>query len=308
MTVVPQSTSEPTDGPADSAVVRGLAADLAALLRREDLPAGSHVSEQWVADALQVSRSPARSAMLDLAEAGFLTKVPRRGFFLAEAPWAGLQLVSSELDSDDAAFAAITEDRFNGSLGTEFTTADIGRRYNLPTRQTERVLARMEAEDLIHKRRGRGWEFNELLSSVDAHDQTYRFRMIIEPAAIREPGYRLDPDGIALHRRQQQRLVDTGVVGIPGSEIYRFNTGLHEFIVGGARNTCLLEAVRRVNRVRRLIEYRLQVDHARITEQAREHLMLLDLLDAGDLEAAAVFMFNHLDTVRRRKTGNQSGR
>src|SRR6185295_5908548 len=100
MSVMPQSSSEPADEPTDSAVVRGLAADLAALLRREDLLAGSHVSEQWVADALQVSRSPARSAMLGLAEAGILTKVPRRGFFLAEAPSAGLHLVSSELDSD----------------------------------------------------------------------------------------------------------------------------------------------------------------------------------------------------------------
>lgn len=302
MSVMPQSSSEPADEPTDSAVVRGLAADLAALLRREDLLAGSHVSEQWVADALQVSRSPARAAMLGLAEAGILTKVPRRGFFVADAPVQGLHVVASVLDSDDAAFATITNDRFNGSLGTEFTTADIGRRYRLATRQTERVLARMEAEDLIRKRRGRGWEFNELLSSVDAHDQTYRFRMIIEPAAIREPGYRVDPDEIPVHRRQQQLLVDTGAMGIPGSEIYRINTGLHEFVVAGARNTYLLEAVRRVNRVRRLMEYRLQVDHARIVEQAQEHLALLDLLEAGDTEGAAAFMLEHLDAVRRRKT------
>lgn len=292
--------TESEDG--GNTALAGLAADLAVLVRREGLAVGSHVSEQWAADNLGVSRSPARSAMHELASVGILTKVPKRGFFVAGAPQDHRPAITAGLNGDEAAFAAITNDRFAGTLATQFTTADISRRYRLSTRHTERVLARMEAEDLIHKRRGRGWEFNELLSTVSAHDQTYRFRMIIEPSAIREPGYRLDAEQIEVHRRQQQRLIDTGALGIAGSEIFSINTGLHEFVVAGARNTYLLEAVRRVNRVRRLMEYRLQVDHARITEQAQEHLQLLDLLQAGDTEAAANYLYRHLDAVRRRKT------
>jgi DNA-binding GntR family transcriptional regulator len=300
MGVVPLRVTQFKDG--GNTALRGLAADLAALVRREGLPADSHVSEQWAADALGVSRSPARSAMLELANVGILHKVPQRGFFVTGGAVDGRHTVTADLDGDESAFAAITSDRFDGALATQFTTADISRRYGLSTRRTERVLARMEAEDLIRKRRGRGWEFNELLSSVGAHDQTYRFRMIIEPSAIREPDYRLDVDEIDVHRREQQRLIDSGALGIPGSEIFLINTGLHEFVVAGANNTYLLEAVRRVNRVRRLMEYRLQVDHARITEQAREHLKLLDLLQDGDTEAAANYMYRHLDAVRRRKT------
>ena len=304
MSAVPWAATESGDG--GNTALGGLAADLAALIRREGLPDDAHVSEQWAADRLGVSRSPARAAMHELAGAGILTKVPQRGFFVASAPPNGHHKVDAGLGDDEAAFAAITNDRFAGTLATQFTTADISRRYGLSTRRTERVLARMEAEDLIRKRRGRGWEFHELLSSVGAHDQTYRFRMIIEPSAIREPGYRLDADEIGVHRRQQQRLIDTGAGEMAGSEIFAINTGLHEFIVAGARNTYLLEALRRVNRVRRLMEYRLQVDHARIVEQAHEHLRLLDLLHAGDTEAAANFMSAHLDDVRRRKTETRS--
>jgi hypothetical protein len=43
-----------------------------------------------------------------------------------------------------------------------------GSLHLLSTRQTERVLARMEAGDLIHKRGGRGWEFIDLLDFLEA--------------------------------------------------------------------------------------------------------------------------------------------
>ncbi|MER7010213.1 FCD domain-containing protein [Saccharopolyspora sp. NPDC000359] len=69
-----------------------------------------------------------------------------------------------------------------------------------------------------------------------------------------------------------------------------------------AGNAYLLESVRRVNRVRRLIEYRHQSERQRLVQQAEEHLRLLDLIESGDLAAASHFLHSHLDAVRLRKT------
>jgi hypothetical protein len=74
-------------------------------------------------------------------------------------------------------------------------------------------------------------------------------------------------------------------------------------IVACSGNAYLADAVARVNRMRRLIEYNHQTDRSRLVVQAREHLQILDLLEAGDNEKASDFLYTHLDTVRGIKTG-----
>ena len=37
---------------------------------------------------------------------------------------------------------------------------------------------------MIERKPGPGWAFRPLLTSIESHRQSYRFRMVIEPAAI----------------------------------------------------------------------------------------------------------------------------
>ena len=61
------------------------------------------------------------------------------------------------------------------------------------------------------------------------------------------------------------------------------------------------KAVQRTNRLRRLIEYRLTTDRTRLPRQSREHLQILDLIEAGDMQAAADFLFRHVREAGRMK-------
>jgi DNA-binding GntR family transcriptional regulator len=63
-------------------------------------------------------------------------------------------------------------------------------------------------------------------------------------------------------------------------------------------NPFFFDALHRINRLRRLIEYRAMVDTAHFIEQAREHLKIMDLIESGDMEAAASFLARHLETAR----------
>lgn len=283
-----------------------LATRLLDLFRRSGLKEGAHVTEQWAADALEVSRTPVRKAMLFLAEAGILERVPHRGFFLTRDASA---LARPDLgDGDDVeqtAYFEIADDHVGGRFTGSFTSADISRRYRLTPRQADRVLARMEGEDLVRRKTGgRGWEFQHVMATVEAHAQSYRFRMIVEPAALLEPGFTVDAAAFGEHRRQQEALLRGDILLLPRAELFQVNASFHEMLVGCSGNPFLLDAVRRQNRLRRLIEYRHQVDRSRLAQQAREHLRLLDLVEKGDLAEASAFLREHLDKVRSIKTGS----
>jgi len=49
-----------------------------------DLPPGSKVDQDEIAESLGVSRAPVREALIELAQKGFVDAVPRRGAFVAE--------------------------------------------------------------------------------------------------------------------------------------------------------------------------------------------------------------------------------
>ncbi|WP_320775960.1 GntR family transcriptional regulator [Streptomyces sp. CRN 30] len=282
-----------------------IAGRLVDLMRRNGLKENAHITEQWAADALEVSRTPVRKAMLFLAEVGILDRVPNRGFYLARdaATLSGPELGVEE-DVEQAAYFEIADDYVGGRFSGVFTAADISRRYRLTTRQADRVLARMEGEDLVRRKvGGRGWEFQHVMATVEAHDQSYRFRMIIEPAALLEQGYAADPAAFARHRAQQEALLRGDILLLPRAELFQVNASFHEMLVGCSGNQFLLDAVRRQNRLRRLIEYRHQLDRSRLARQAREHLHLLDLVEGGDFHKASEFLRTHLDKVRSLKTG-----
>lgn len=274
------------------------------LIRERQLQQGAHLTEQWVADALDISRTPARRALMFLADIGLVERTPRRGFHLA-MPASELAHVtlSADGDKDEQLYFRIIDDHLGGRFTEDFTTTELCQRYGLTTRQANLVLSRMESEDLIRRRAGRGWEFVRTLSTTEAHDQSYRFRLIIEPAGLREPGFRADPEAFALHRRQQESLLHGNAVLLSRSELFRYNSTFHEMLAECSNNAYLADAVKRVNRMRRMIEYNHQSDRSRLITQAREHLQLLDLIESGDQAKAADFMYTHLDVVRELKTG-----
>jgi DNA-binding GntR family transcriptional regulator len=281
-----------------------LATSIIELIRARGLDRGAHLTEQWVADELKVSRTPARRALAYLTELGLVERTPRRGFHLAmpAADLARAQL-HADGDQDERLYFRIIDDHLGGRFVDAFTATELCQRYSLTNRQANLVLARMESEGLIRRRAGRGWEFVRTLSTNEAHDQSYRFRLIIEPAGLREPTFALDAAAFDVHRRQQESLLHGNAVLLSRSELFRYNSTFHEMLAECSGNAYLADAVKRVNRMRRMIEYNHQTDRSRLVVQAREHLKLLDLIEAGDNEQAATFMHTHLDVVREMKTG-----
>lgn len=284
-----------------------LAMQITELILRDGLETGAHLTEQWIADSLRVSRSPVRSAMQFLESLGVLAKEPNRGYFLKKSPSA-IKRTTLSVDSDpeEARYLQVAEDRLKGVLAGEFTESELMRRYGLTISQARRLLTRMAQEHLVHKKPGHGWEFEAVLDSVEAHNQSYRFRMIIEPAAVLEPAFKVNQAAFERCRKLQQQLLDGGILKLSRVELFTIGSEFHEMIVECSGNRYLLEALRRQNQLRRIIEYRASLDRSRLVSQCREHLKLLDLLESGKRKAASAFLKEHLDVVRVIKTGDRT--
>jgi DNA-binding GntR family transcriptional regulator len=281
-----------------------LASQIMDRVRRLKMPVGSHLPEQDLADFLRVSRTPVREALRFLQQMNVVERRPNRGFFVTKAAeLLEFSPIYNGQDIEDSVYFQIAEDRLSGLLPARFTENELVRRYGVSRARLLRLLVRMTKEGWLERLPGHGWEFQQTLGSPRAYEQSYRFRMLIEPAALLEPGYKIDSDALASCRQQQQAMLDGGILRYSRIETFHIGASLHETLVAGSGNPFFVDALRRVNRMRRLIEYRITSNRTRLIQQCKEHLILLDLMEAGDREGAAAFLRNHLDNARTIKTG-----
>jgi DNA-binding GntR family transcriptional regulator len=269
-------------------VARGIAQHI----REAPLPEGRHLSAQKLADLFRVSRAPVNAALAALAEEGVVRLEPRRGYFVVGAPVANAE-TPPPAQEDDLYFR-LAEDRLAGQLPDRVSENELMRLYAVSRPRLQLLLGQIAEEGWIARLPGHGWEFQSTLSSPEAYAQAYRFRAAIETGALDEPEFTVDQDALARARAEQEELLSGAMLSLPRDQLYRINATFHEMIVGWSGNAFFVEALRRVNRMRRLIEYRSSVDRGRLERQCREHLALLDLFAAGHIGAAREYLRAHI--------------
>jgi DNA-binding GntR family transcriptional regulator len=282
-----------------------LAADIVQLIAREKIAVGSRLTERALADELRVSRSPIRQALKDLARKAIVQAHPDGGFMVSVQGAAAASEPSAAdtaQTAEETAYLRIAEARLAGELETRITENELMRRYTLTRAQLNRVLRRMSSEGWIERLPGHGWSFLPILTSANAYAQSYRFRLLMEPAGILEPTFVLDREALLRCRAEQAVLVAGEVRHVSPAAIFDANTHLHETIAKCSGNQFILDSLKRLNCVRRLMEYRKAVDRQQALRRCEEHLVLIDLLLADDREAAADFMRLHLRDASREKT------
>ena len=272
-------------------------------IRANDLQPGQHLPSQALADSLRVSRAPVNAALRVLEDLKVVRGEPNRGYFLQKRAdqIRNLGLLTGQGESDEETYLAIAEDRLSGKLADRLSESELMRLYDLPRGRLIKILHRIAEEGWIERRPGHGWEFRPVLNSRESYEQSYRFRAAIETAAVLEPTFRVDERAFRAARLEQERLLAGEMERLPRPQLFQINSGFHEMIVGCSHNEFFLEAVRKVNRLRRLIEYHATVDRSRLKKQCEEHLEILDRLENGDMPSAAAFLRVHIEGARKSK-------
>ncbi|MEP9377464.1 GntR family transcriptional regulator [Aquabacter sp. CN5-332] len=283
----------------DTPLVTQLAGQIVDYIRAEKAAPGTQLVERRLAEHFRVSRSPVRRALTLLEKSGQIGVNARRGGYevLAEALAVPAVPQAAASDEDETAYLKVAEDRLQGRLPDKVTDSKLARDYGLSGAQLRRVLARIANEGWIERLPGHGWAFLPMLTSMQSYQDSYRFRLTIEPAAILEPGFVLNRPALAACREQQQQLVEGGIWDITNAALFDLNSHLHETIIECSRNIFFIESLKRIDRLRRLMEYKQALDRKYAIVRSREHVVLVDLLLADRREEASAFMRKHLTSV-----------
>jgi DNA-binding GntR family transcriptional regulator len=272
------------------------------LIKAEELIPGAHLPAQMLADKLRVSRSPINQALEYLEENGVLERKNNRGYFIAQKIKDSIvkKIEKVEFNQNDVVssiYFQISEDRLKNRLPNEISETLIKQKYKLTSSQTTAVLNRISQEGWIQKKPGYGWEFTPMLTTPESLLQSYRLRLALEPAALLEPGYKISKKVLNECRAAEMHLLEGGIETDTALQLHDRGVRFHEAIIEASGNTFFIDAIQRVNKLRRLISYRSMKDRKRYKEHCHQHLEILDLLEKGQNKEAAAVLYQHLNST-----------
>lgn len=266
---------------------------------------GDHLPLQMLADAFRVSRAPIMGALKSLEAEGVVRAEPNRGYFFAIDPQVA-ELAKprghGEAEGNEDVYFRMADDRLSGQLPDRVSENELMRLYDLPRTRLLKILHRIAEEGWIERLPGNGWAFTQALTSRKSYEDGYAFRAVIEQQAMLLPTFEPNLEGFKRAREVQSNLRDGGYEAWSRAEIFKANNEFHEMLVACSQNEFFLDAVKRINRLRRLIEYRVTIDRTRLPRQTNEHLHILDLIEGGRRNEAAAFLFTHILGAGRIKT------
>jgi len=279
---------------------RNLAAEIIALMREQACAPGYHLVENEICQHFGVSRTPVRAALNLLAEAGVVEHRANRGFVLVELPAQNPPEAAEtdEVEEDNALFVAIAQAHLAGSLPRECTQQELVRLFSARLPVVVRVLRQLSDLGLVERKRGNGWSFVVSIDSDQTQRESYRFRSIIEPALLREPSFALTADWVEEMRAEHEAFAELKWRDTLAVEFYEMNARFHIGLAEACGNRYFHQAMEQQNRLRRFLNYGWEFGIERVRASIREHIAILDALESGDKNRAALLMELHLDEAR----------
>lgn len=261
------------------------------------LPRETHLREIELSRQFGVSRSPVRAALAQLSTLGVAERGSNRGLHVTADPLTAQRLLATvPLEDEEQVKEQIARDWFDGLVPPEVSESFIRTRYGLGKVTLSRVLSMLSDEGIISRMPGYGWKFEPTLNSQAANDASYDFRLMIEPAAIRLPGFVFNQPQAAAIRAQHERLMKARSRNL--SELFRLDEDFHLFIAECSRNLFIVQAITHQNKLRRLLEYQSLIDTGRLKASCLEHIEILDALASGRHDHAAKAMTRHLTKAK----------
>ncbi|MDM0006048.1 GntR family transcriptional regulator [Variovorax sp. J22G73] len=270
---------------------------------------GRHMTEADLAGRLGISRTPVRAALRFLHERALLAHVPNRGYTLvADREALGRARREMPEDEEKTLYYRLLRDRLAGKLPTRVNELELAQTYAVPRPLLRTVLTTLLQDGVLRGRHYQRWEFTETLDSVESERESYRFRLTVECAGLREPGFQVDLQRLLACRERQQGLL-VHASRYSWMDFFEANAQFHELLASASGNRFFLDAVQQQNRLRRmsdLSDYPL-VNIDLLHKSCHEHLEILDAVERNDLATAAEHMRLHLsrasDLLERRVQG-----
>ena len=159
------------------------------VIHDDGIAPGGRLNEKQLAERLNVSRSPIRAALGVMAARDLVVRQPGRGVELLRLPPKKSPVASKEKDDF---LVKIARDRDSTALGDDFSEAELMQRYSVGRAIVRSALDTLADFNMVQRKPGYGWQFLTVWDA-ETRKESYRFRKVIEPAAILETGFTLTP-------------------------------------------------------------------------------------------------------------------
>lgn len=252
------------------------------------------LTELGLARQLGVSRTPVRAALEWLRTQGLMRRDDSGAWQLTPGAARRRSIATPPPDETDRLFVAIARDRIDESLPAEVSEADLMRRYAVPRAVVLKVLARLAEVRLVERKRGHGWRFLAVAYDRATRDESYAFRLLVEPAALLSPAFHAAPAWLQSMRERHLAMMSAPWRETSAVALFDLNAEFHEGLAAASGNRFYQMAVVQQNRLRRFVNVHWTEGPERVQISCREHLEMLDRVAAGERDVAAALMRRHL--------------
>lgn len=268
------------------------------------------LTETAIASRFGVSRAPARRALAELEQAGLIRRAKQRGFVVADEHVNAAARPGKASEGDEKLVSLPSWERIYRDVESEiiarisfatwrFNEAELARQYGVSRTVARDVIGRLQQSGLVQKDDRSRW-FAPALTTQHV-SELYELRWLLEPVALTKAASNL-PDGLLAGMRSDLEAALAVGSDIEGERLDDFERDLHITLLGYCGNRALTQAITYPQSL--LIAHRFLYRWTSVlfTQEPflPEHLDVVEKLQAGQVEAAARSLEQHLKISRDR--------
>lgn len=257
-------------------------------LKTENAKAGSSLVESSLAQQFEVSRTPMRAVLNHLSEQGVTKSVPYKGFVL-QVDAVDIELAAQEnqaQERQERLYLRLLMDLFFGELGDSFSENELQQRYDVSRGEVQSVLRLLESDAIFRRSPGYKWQLDGVLNSLERHTESYRCRLIFEPAGLLEPTWQLKQAKLEACRESHIQAIEKPE-SVSASQLFTLSATFHEVLASSSGNRFLLGMMQQQNRMRKATDLVSMHIQSSVIRSCQRRLDIMNLVFEGDNQGAS---------------------
>lgn len=257
-----------------------------AKLKVEQAKVGDSLNESLMAQQFEVSRTPLRAVLAYMSTLGITKAVPYKGFVL-QVDAQSIEIAGDQEEPrQEQLYLRLLIDLFFGEIEAAFSEKELQERYQANRGEVQSVLRLLENDCILRRSPGYKWYLDGVLNTLERHSESYRFRLIFEPAGLLEPSWTLDLNGLENCRDRHVKAIQNPK-SVTSSELFRLSADFHELLAACSGNRFLLGNMQQHNRMRKASDLVSMHFQSSVSKSCQRRLEIINLLlEGNNLEAS----------------------
>ncbi|MEZ8824043.1 GntR family transcriptional regulator [Vibrio amylolyticus] len=258
---------------------QGLFNKVVSKLKADQATVGDSLNESSLAQQFEVSRTPMRAVLNYMSALGIAKAVPYKGFVL-QLDAQSIEIANtsdSEGSRQEKLYLRLLMDLFFGEIESAFSEKELQERFHASRGEVQGVLRLLENDGILRRSPGYKWHLDGVLNTLERHTESYRCRLIFEPAGLLEPSW--STDHIALENCRDRHLqAIQNPTTISASDLFSLSAGFHELLAACSGNRFLLGNMQQHNRMRKATDLVSMHIQSSVTKSCKRRLDIIELI------------------------------